>query len=35
MRIDGKVHCFFEKSGTFKNEQFEPFYSGEIKEVEQ
>lgn len=20
MKIDGKVHCFFEQSGTFKNE---------------
>lgn len=23
MKINGKVHCFFEQSGTFKNEKAE------------
>jgi hypothetical protein len=33
MEIKGKVHCFFEQSGTFKNEFKKLGYDAELNEL--
>lgn len=34
MEINGKVHCFFEQSGTFKNEFIKLGYEAEDYDIQ-